>query len=277
MSRLAFAKGHGTQNDFVVIRDRHNMTPLTPQTIARICNRHTGIGADGLIRAVKAAHIKSWQGNPDLWFMDFWNPDGSLAEMCGNGLRVLARYLIDEDLVPQPELSIATRAGLRQVWEQPGGSLRTQMGEAPVGEATWANLGERRFAAQGVSVGNPHVVVTLPEDASLNELDLRCAPQVDGQRFPDGANVEFAQLTGPNQLTMRVYERGAGETQSCGTGVVAAAAAARHDSQIGDSATVDVPGGRLRVDFDGDQAYLAGPAVIVAYGELILPDPRDMA
>ena len=272
MSRLAFAKGHGTQNDFVVIPDRHNMTPLSPAAIACICDHHTGLGADGLIRAVKAAHMREWDGDPDLWFMDFWNPDGSPAQMCGNGLRVLARYLIEEDLAPRPVMQIATRAGLRTVWEQPGGVLRTGMGQALVTGPTWAKVAGRGFDAVGVDVGNPHVVVALPDDVSLESLDLREAPQIDDQRFTSGANVEFWQQDGQDRLNMRVFERGAGETRSCGTGVVAVAIARRSQTGLDNPQTVQVPGGRLGVDFDGQEAYLTGPAVIVAHGELVVPE-----
>lgn len=273
MTRLAFAKGHGTENDFIVIRDRQNMAPLTPAAVRRICDRHAGIGADGLVRAVKAEYMPEWRGDPDLWFMDYWNPDGTLAEMCGNGLRVFVRYLIEEGLVPRPEVYIATRAGRRIVWEQPGGALRTEMGPAQVGDATWLSAGGQRFTAWGVDVGNPHAVALLPPDVAVGDIDLRQAPVFDRQRFPRGVNAEFIQLAGDGHLIMRVYERGAGETRSCGTGVVAAAAATRQQVDAGgrDSYIVDVPGGRLRVDFDGDMTYLTGPAVIVARGELILP------
>ncbi|MCL2782386.1 MAG: diaminopimelate epimerase [Propionibacteriaceae bacterium] len=272
MSPLAFAKGHGTENDFVVIRDRQNMVPPTPELVRQICDRRTGVGADGILRAVKAQYIPEWQGDPDVWFMDYWNNDGSIAEMCGNGLRVFVRYLIEEDLVPRMEAAIGTRAGLRTVWEQPSGALRAEMGSAVVGQQTWVGVGDRRFDATSVNVGNPHVVVILPSDVALNDLDLQQAPSIDQQCMPQGANAEFVHITGPNQFTMRVFERGVGETRSCGTGVVAAAAAVRNATATSDVFNVQVPGGRLRVEFSGGQAYLTGPAIIVARGNLTLPD-----
>ena len=272
MSRLSFAKGHGTENDFIVIRDRHNMTPLTPEMVRWICDRHAGVGSDGLMRAVKAERMPEWTGDPNLWFMDYWNPDGSLAEMCGNGLRVFVRYLMEEDLVPRSEVVIATRAGLRTVWEQPGGWLRVGMGPATIGEPTWVKAKKQRFDAVKVSVGTPHVVAMLPDDFDLADIKLWSGVSFDAAVFPSGANAEFVKVIGDHQLQMRVFERGAGETRSCGTGVVAAATVARHLAGGDAPWTVDVPGGRLRVDFDAEQAYLTGPAVIVARGDLIMPD-----
>jgi len=272
MTRLSFAKGHGTENDFIVIRDRHNMTPLTPAMVRSICDRHTGVGADGLVRAVKAGSVPGWAGDPDIWFMDYWNPDGSLAEMCGNGLRVFVRYLIEEDLVPRTSAPIATRAGLRTVWEQPGGGLRLSMGPVEIGAPTWVEAGGQRFDAVHVQVGNPHAVALLPAGAGVETVDLHRAPLFDEEAFPEGVNIEFIQLVAASHLRLRVYERGAGETRSCGTGAVASAALMRRRFGEEGPWVVEVPGGRLRVDFDGDEAFLTGPAVIVARGDLIMPD-----
>ena len=273
MIRLAFAKGHGTENDFIVVMDRHNMAPMTPEIARRICDRHAGIGGDGIVRAVKAEHIPQWDGDPDVWFMDYWNADGSLAEMCGNGLRVFVRYLLEEDVVPRGEIYIGTRAGRRVVWEEPSGALRVEMGQVAVGEATWLEAGGRRFDAVAADVGNPHAVALLPPEVDLSALELFDAPVFDAGRFPQGVNAEFVRPVADGHLSMRVFERGVGETRSCGTGVVAAAAVTRQLTDRSRSAyRVDVPGGRLRVDFDGSSAYLTGPAVIVARGELTLPD-----
>jgi len=272
MSHLSFAKGHGTENDFIVIRDRHNLTPLTPDLVRAICDRHAGIGGDGIVRAVKAGCMPEWGGDPSLWFMDYWNPDGSLAEMCGNGLRVFVRYLIEEDLVPRNEVSIATRAGLRTAWEKPGGALRTDMGQVSVGQPTWVEAGGARFDAVSANVGNPHAVVMLPKSADLGGIGLWGGVVYDQALFPEGVNTEFVQQVGECHLRMRVFERGAGETRSCGTGVVAAAAVARQLLGAEGPWKVDVPGGRLSVDFDGGQAFLTGPAVIIARGELVMPD-----
>jgi len=248
------------------------MAPLTPQIVRQMCDRHAGIGSDGIVRAVKAECMPEWKGDPDLWFMDYWNPDGSLAEMCGNGLRVFVRYLIEEDLVPRPEMAIATRAGLRTVWEQPGGWLRVGMGPAAIGVPTWVQADGQRFSAVSVSVGNPHVVAMLPDGCDLDGISLWGGVSFDPAVFPQGVNAEFVRLTGEHSLRLRVFERGAGETRSCGTGAVAAAALAHHLEGSDAAWTVDVPGGRLRVDFDDEQAYLTGPAVIVARGDWIMPD-----
>jgi len=246
------------------------MAPFSPQIVQLICDRHRGVGSDGIVRAVKADLMPEWDGDPSLWFMDYWNPDGTIAEMCGNGLRVFARYLLDEDLVAKPKFQIATRAGLRTVWEKPGGVLRTSMGPAVIGQSTWVTVSGRRFDAISVNVGNPHAVVMLPDDVDLTKLDLHEAPGFDVGLFPNGVNTEFVHPAGGHHEVVRFFERGAGETRSCGTGAVAVAAVA---SQLCDGAwTIDVPGGRLTVDFDDDGAYLTGPAVIVARGDLVLPE-----
>lgn len=271
MIRLRFAKGHGTENDFVVLRDRHNVAPLTPELVRRVCDRHAGVGGDGVLRAVKAGHMPEWSGDPNLWFMDYWNADGSIAEMCGNGLRVFVRYLMEEDLVPRNEVYVATRAGRRIVTEERSGDLKAEMGPATVGKETWLEVNDRRLSAVAVDVGNPHVVALLPPDVDLESLGLCYAPDFDAGIFPQGANAEFVRMDGDGRISMRVFERGVGETRSCGTGVVAAAAAARTVSPS-DRFAVHVPGGRLRVEFVGNQTYLTGPAVIVARGELTLPE-----
>jgi len=270
--RLDFAKGHGTQNDFVIVRDRHNMAPMTPDLVRRICDRHAGIGGDGLVRAVKAVHMPDWQGDPDIWFMDYRNADGSPAEMCANALRVFVRYLLEEDLAPHGEVRVATRSGSSTVWETFGGMLRCEMGPVDVGAATWLDVPGRRLEAVAVDVGNPHAVALLPSGLAPCDIDLCQAPKFDAARFPQGVNAEFVRIERPGHVTMRVFERGAGETRSCGTGAVASAAVARQAGAEGAAVTVDVPGGRLKVDFDEHQAYLTGPAVIVARGELTLPD-----
>lgn len=273
MRKWYFSKGHGTMNDFVVVLDRHGMTPLNAAAVRSLTDRRAGVGADGVLRAIKAQHIPEWQGDPELWFMDYRNADGSIAEMCGNGLRVFARYLIDENFASGERIDIATRAGLRSVWQRPGGALRTSMGRATVtGEVTIQAEG-REYQATMVDVGNPHAVVFLETEAELEALRLIDAPTwTPAEAFPAGANVEFVVRT-PGALRMRVYERGSGETMSCGTGVVATAAAFanRFDAEA-NLVTVRVPGGTLEVELTPEQAYLTGPAVIVGKGEANLPE-----
>lgn len=291
-SSWEFAKGHGTKNDFILLKDRNSLLSLTPARVRQLCDRHAGIGADGVIRIVKAEFVPEWRGDPELWFMDYRNADGSVAEMCGNGLRVLVRYLLEEDMVTGPQVDIATRAGLRSAWPLAEGTIRTAMGGVKVGSnpvSVSVRHHGRSYPAVPVEVGNPHLVIFLPEGEELAALDLRVAPQLDPRAFPEGANVEFAVTDAPGVLRFRVYERGDGETLSCGTGAVAVAAAharllGRLASQPARAATpapadpsqqvftVHALGGRLTVELTGDQAYLTGPAVIIARGSVVLPE-----
>ena len=275
MRRWSFTKGHGTGNDFVLILDREGMLDITPADVAFLCDRHQGLGADGLIRVVLAKHIESWDGDGSLWFMDYRNADGSLAEMCGNGARVLVRYLLDEGLATGPDVPIATRAGLKHASVQTDGRVRVSMGPVAVTEAsvTVTTADGVSFAALTADVGNPHAV-SFTDD--LSRLPLHAAPRWDSaQAFPAGVNLEFVRRLDDRHVAMRVFERGVGETQSCGTGTVAVAAAARrHDgdeSPLPVTYRVDVPGGSVDVELTPDQAYLTGPAVLVAHGEVNLP------
>ena len=279
---LPFTKGHGTQNDFVLVPDLDGTRDLSADLVRRLADRRSGIGGDGVIRVVRTAHatepdVQALAGQAD-WFMDYRNADGSMAQMCGNGTRVFAAYLAREGLETRPDFAIATRAGIKHV--------RT----TPIGYAV--NLGPWRLedpaqaAAEGftavvsaagipdlpglrVDLGNPHTVVVLPPDIDLADLDLSSAPVV-APVPPAGTNVEFVRAVGPGQLAMRVHERGVGETRSCGTGAVAAALAVRWwEGPSQDTAvwTVDVPGGRLTVTVESDETVeLAGPAALVADG-----------
>ena len=276
MRRWSFTKGHGTQNDFVLLLDREAMLDLGPAESVYLCDRRAGIGGDGLIRAVLAKHVDEWTGDGSLWFMDYRNADGSLAEMCGNGIRVFARFLLDQGLASGPVVPIATRSGLREVTALPDGRYRVAMGSVSVGddpvEVTTAE--GRTYLATPADVGNPHAVALVDE---LDQVPLHRAPTwAPAERFPDGVNVEFVQLRGPRHVAMRVFERGSGETRSCGTGTVAGAAVARRGSAQPEpnpvTYRVDVPGGTVEVELAGDQAFLTGPAVLVAYGEVTVPD-----
>lgn len=268
------AKGHGTENDFVIVADRDGAPNPTVEEIRALCNRRTGVGGDGLLRVVRGGEVPEWAGDPDLWFMDYRNGDGSIAEMCGNGIRVLARYLIDEGLAAGPEIPIGTRAGLRTVTMQDDGQVRVDMGRVVVDAArTPVTLGGEQFEAIGVDVGNPHAVAFVE---AVAPLDLTRAPGLNPQRFPEGVNVEFVEIVGPGHVRMRVFERGAGETRSCGTGTVAVAAAAREIAG-GDRWQVDVPGGTLWIELEPgaeagviQRAQMTGPAVIYLHGEIRL-------
>lgn len=269
---MRFVKGHGTENDFVIVPDPDGSLDLTPAMVARLCDRRAGIGADGVLRVVrtKAAADAGALADDAEWFMDYRNADGSVAEMCGNGIRVFARYLVDAGLAAPGEWNVATRAGIRRVSLGADGDVSVDMG-APVylGQGR-AEVAGRAYTGVRVSMGNPHLACPVPGPVAA--LDLSRAPAVDPAVFPEGVNVEFFRVLGDGHLEMRVYERGSGETRSCGTGTVAAAVAAAVDRDTGTIPegvwTVDVPGGRVTVTFDGRTSRLRGPAVLVAEGDI---------
>ena len=262
---MRFAKGHGTENDFVIVFDPDDRCPLTASLAARLCDRRAGIGADGVLRAVRAGV----DGSPG-WFMDYRNSDGSLAEMCGNGIRVFARYLAAHGLVSGPEFAVGTAAGPRRVRLAGDGRVSVDMGPVTLHGPGEAAVAGETCPGLHVSVGNPHLACLVSRP--LAGYDLTRPPALDPQQFPAGANVELVQVTGAASLSMRVHERGSGETRSCGTGAVAAAAAAASVTGADDAApapwTVTVPGGELTVTLDSGCARLTGPAVIVAECEL---------
>jgi diaminopimelate epimerase len=317
---MRFAKGHGTENDFVLLPDFEDDLVLTPALVTRLCDRRAGLGGDGVLRIVLAAAVQAagggdndwqaagggddggWQagggiGQPDYgldgsgeppaeWFMDYRNADGSAAEMCGNGIRVFARYLLDHGLVRDLAFTVATRSGPRRVRAEPDGSITAEMGVPAILGTGQTVIGGREYTGLRISLGNPHLAILV--STPVAGFDLSAAPLLDPAEFPEGANVEVARVTGERQAEMRVHERGSGPTRSCGTGAVAAAVAAAVAS-VGPGAgagtgvgtglavvpetpngtwTVDVPGGRLAVTLIGTASLLTGPAVIVGEGEL---------
>ena len=264
---MRFAKGHGTENDFVIILDPAGECDMTPALAARLCDRRAGLGADGVLLAVRSA------AGPAEWFMDYRNADGSLAEMCGNGIRVFARYLAEHGLVTRADFTVATRGGPRRVRVAGDGAVTVDMGAVTVLGPGRAVVGGEALDGLRVTVGNPHLACLT--DRPLDAFELRQPPLLDPVQFPEGANVEVVGAAGPNTVAMRVHERGSGETRSCGTGAVAAAAAAAWaESCEGGAWQVLVPGGRLDVRLDDGVALLTGPAVIVAEGDL---DPAWLA
>jgi len=268
---MRFAKGHGTENDFVILLDPDGSQGLTAGLAARLCDRRAGIGGDGVLRAVRTSAPGVAGGAEDgaEWFMDYRNADGSLAEMCGNGIRVFARYLAQHGLATGPEFTVATRSGPRRVRLGPGGDVTADMGAVTVLGPGSAVVAGQAYPGLRVSVGNPHLAC-LVEDP-LAAFDLSRPPGLDPGQFPEGGNVELVRVTGARSVAMRVHERGSGETRSCGTGAVAAAAAAAAaaaNGRGGNTWEVIVPGGALAVTMDAGGAWLTGPAVIVAEGEL---------
>ncbi|MEU4673353.1 diaminopimelate epimerase [Amycolatopsis sp. NPDC023774] len=265
MGGIEFLKGHGTQNDFVLLPDASGRLDLTAERVAALCDRRRGLGADGVLRVVRANAVG--EASDGEWFMDYRNADGSIAEMCGNGVRVFARYLVDAGLAGDGRFTVGTRAGDRPVVVHPDRSVTVDMGPATITGTSVTVVAGSPFSGVAVDVGNPHLVSVLDDDVA--DLDLREQPDFDHDVFPTGVNLEFVNLLGEGALRMRVHERGVGETRSCGTGTVAAVAAALHlaGTDTGKS-TVDIPGGRVVVTVGRGAATLTGPAEIVARGEL---------
>ena len=283
---LAFTKGHGTGNDFILVLDEHGQIEISAEQIALMCDRHFGIGADGLIRVTPTAkspevsHLLEQEPGAQ-WFMDYRNADGTKAEMCGNGIRVFARYLLDNglaELTSGSTLPIATRDGIKDLTATQTG-FAVDLGLFKVGDdetlVRARGLSVARPALE-VNVGNPHRVVALADNAELESIDLGRAPilqpEADG-----GANVEFVVLDEPlikegvAGLTMRVHERGVGETLSCGTGIAAAAIAIRHYAGGEQNYwKVTVPGGQVAVRMfpteDGEHVSISGPAELTYSG-----------
>ncbi|WES65807.1 diaminopimelate epimerase [Microbacter sp. GSS18] len=285
---VPFTKGHGTGNDFVIVPDTEGELDLTADHVAILCDRRFGIGGDGILRVVRSSAIDvggSAASAGAEWFMDYRNADGSIAEMCGNGVRVFARYLVDAGLASfgDEPLKIGTRAGVKTVtpsdlgYEVDLGPWRIEPGDVLVRAR---GIGAPR-PGMSIDLGNPHVVVALPDERELDTVDLTVLPQLHPEP-PHGANVEFVVPADPlvrdgvGSIRMRVFERGVGETLSCGTGVAASALAVRE--WAGAAAPVrwrvDVPGGTLgvrMVEVDGEQhVLLSGPATLVYSGQVTL-------
>lgn len=266
---MRFVKGHGTENTFVVVPDPDGVLRLPASLIAALCDWRRGLGADGVLRVVRTKavpEVADMAGGAE-WFMDYRNADGSAAEMCGNGLRVYSRYLVDAGLASPGEFSVATRDGLRQVTLGPDGEVTVDAGTPEVLGAGHVSVGGRPYDGLRLRVGPPHLACVVHEP--IADVDLASPPALDPAEFPAGANVELVRPLGGGDVEMRVHERGVGETRSCGTGAVAAAVAAAHAAGTpGGTWVVRVPGGRLQVALDGDTSRLTGPAVLVAEGEL---------
>lgn len=288
MPDIEFTKGHGTENDFVVLPDPRARLALTAEQVGALCDRRRGLGADGVLRVARAGALRDagvLSTLPDGvaaddWFMDYRNADGSIAEMCGNGVRVFAHYLHASGLETRDSFVVGSRAGARPVTVHAGNSVT---GDVTVGMGRVRELGPSTatiagwaLAGIGIDVGNPHLACVdagMSADA-LGKLDLTVPPGFDPDLFPHGVNVEIVTaLDAEASVDMRVYERGVGETRSCGTGTVAAAAAALaadgfRIAEDSGRVTVRVPGGELTVGLERGSAWLRGPSVLVATGRL---------
>lgn len=287
----AFAKGHATGNDFVLLADPTGALQITAEQVAALCHRHFGIGGDGLIRAVPTSQVSGYEQQfiehpKAYWFMDYRNNDGSIAEMCGNGVRVFAHYCRTEGLVDTDAFTVGSRAGARPVTvhsaDDADADVSVSMGPVALRGPSEVRIAGTTLTGEAVDVGNPHLACVVdgltPE--RLATLDLTTGAELDSALFPDGANVEILTPLTPGGPTpadeadfhahMRVFERGVGETRSCGTGLVAAAAAALSGAgRDSGSVAVTVPGGDVLVTVGDGSAVLRGPSRLVARGRLV--------
>ena len=268
MREVRVLKGHGTGNDFVLLPDLDGDLDLTDEMVQALCDRRFGIGADGVLRVVRSAACDDPDAAGAEFFMDYRNADGSSAQMCGNGIRVFARFLAEEGLADPAGMDIATRGGVLHVRRLESGEYAVGMGAATGMEAIASVMvGNRSYPATGVHVPNPHAVVFVTSVSAAGPLDR--APEVSPEHlFPEGVNVEFVEQIAPGHVRMRVHERGVGETLSCGTGACAVAWAVRRRGDAPERIRVDVPGGTLHVEERDGELDLIGPAVIVADGML---------
>lgn len=278
MSAIDFAKGHGTGNDFVLLPDPDGELELTAADVARICDRRFGVGGDGVLRVVRTERattapdgdVRAYPGAP-TWFMDYRNADGSVAEMCGNGIRVFARYLRERGWIAAGRSEIATRGGVKIVEVPDAGDITVDMGPANndgYPSEVALSVDGRSYVAQPWTMDNPNAVVFVDSLASLPEQ--LATPELPVAVYPAGANVEFVEITGDRSVRMRVVERGVGETLSCGTGAcaVAVAVAQKLGVPAGEEMTVAVPGGQLRINItSAGSVLMSGPAEIVAHGQ----------
>jgi len=274
---MKFVKSHGAGNDFVLIEDLEDrLGLLSPTLVAALCDRHKGIGADGVIRITRDPAAD--------FFMDYYNADGAVAEMCGNGIRCLAKYVDDRHISSGDTMRVGTRAGVRElVLYRDGAGLvdrvRVDMGP-PILEASRipveaggdslhvpVEVDTARYEAACISMGNPHAVIFVP---SLDAIPVeRHGPAVENAApFPAKTNVEFTEVLSAGEVRVRVWERGVGETQACGTGACAAAVAANLRGLTGRHVVVNMPGGALEIEWTDATVFLTGPVVEVFDGEI---------
>ena len=280
---MIFAKGHGTQNDFVLLLDPTAEVSLTPPAVAALCDRRRGVGADGVLRVTTAGAVLAAGVLERLpegvrtgdWYMDYRNADGSIAQMCGNGVRVFAHYLRASGLETRDEFVVGSLAGRRPVrlnrLDQTFADVTVEMGKANQVGTGEAVVGGRRFRGMAIDVGNPHLACVDPALTAdgLAALDVAAPVTFDSAQFPEGVNVEVVTAAHDGAVAMRVHERGVGETRSCGTGTVAAAVAAlAHAGASTGALTVRIAGGEVEVTVTDATSYLRGPSVLVARGEL---------
>jgi len=259
---MRLRKYHGLGNDFLILFDMDGGQPVDAATASAVCDRHRGVGADGFIRVTAGAD------GSDVT-MDLRNADGGQAEISGNGLRCVVRAVVDAGLVVGPDVVVATGAGDRRATIGVDGNVSVEMGAVSIVEpkGQWGDLGPVDAGWSGFAdAGNPHAVFGVDD---LDKLDIAADGRAWDHQYPGGTNVEYV-LVGPepDSLTMRVWERGVGETLSCGSGACAAAVVAHHAQLVGERVTVHQPGGHLSVDLSGDVVLLTGPAEFVCRVEV---------
>ena len=269
----------------MLLPDPDDVIQLTPALVRALCHRRFGIGGDGVIRLAPAR-----PGTAAEVFMDYWNGDGSVAEMCGNGVRCVAKHAVDHGLVDGDVVRVDTRSGVKRVEvvarteDGAVATVRVDMGApALIGEARLdvspltvmeragagglATAERLMVTATTVSMGNPHAVL-LVDDVAAAPVDT-WGPTIERDpQFPAGTNVEFISVPAPDRVVGRIWERGAGETMASGTGSSAMAVAAHVRAGANRHVTVALPGGELQVDWDDDTLYVTGPAVEVGAGDL---------
>jgi diaminopimelate epimerase len=279
---MRFAKYQGTGNDFVMLADPRDELQLSPQVVRALCDRRFGIGADGVIRVAPGI-------DGGDFFMDYVNSDGSVGEMCGNGIRCLAVFARAQGMTDKRELKVDTRSGLKIVTMTDDGRVRVDMG-APIfdpvsigvdhkgSDALHAKveLDDQVLEAACVSMGNPHAVLFHDDPPTAPVTGL--GPAIEKHpMFSNGANVEFMRVDSPDHVTMRVWERGAGETLACGTGACAVAVVARLLGGTQPNMTVSLAGGDLDIEWRGsldaeEPVFMTGPAIAVFVGETDLDE-----
>jgi diaminopimelate epimerase len=272
MGKIKFSKLNGQGNDFVIIDDTSSSINLSKDQIAKICHRNFGIGADGLILVRKSTDAD--------FKMDYYNQDGSVAEMCGNGIRCMARFIHDGNLSRKKELSIETLAGVKRIFLNLDNNnvedIRVDMGlpdfkpeNIPVDITAKAVLNYRIkinsniFYINCVSMGNPHCVILINKGEKLSDIDLdKLGPELENHPiFPRKTNAEFVDIKNNNEVSMRVWERGVGETLACGTGACAAAVCVKKLNKIsGENVRINLPGGKLDIMWKDEKSsvYLKG-------------------
>ncbi len=256
---MRFWKWHALGNSYLLVRRADLGRPLTPELARRLCDLRYGIGADGVLEVLRDEGARA-----DVLI---WNPDGSRAEFSGNGSRIAAAWVAERAGTPQVTVAVDGRAYPAAV--RGDGTIAMGVGDVEVGEIETVELGDERVELTAVSVGNPHAVVRSPAD---REELLRLGPQLETHpRFPERTNVQLVRVEGPREITVLVWERGAGETSASGSSAVAAASAAVTNGWCESPVTVHMPGGDLRVELDEENRItLVGPAEPICEGELVL-------